>query len=276
MDDIAAFSERAQAPLCIGGQNPACGAGRLSQSQPFERPHSTNPDLPQMVVPSIALGAKIDYPFCPFGFPGERPIEPCPAFGRNLRLKAAPDLKLGSRTKLERDEITRASAQAFADVVAADHEVGTVISATAHEDVDMGVLGVPMVDRDPFEPRTEIARGLIHELAGKATQASELARLIRRDDEPEMMPIVFAALSKGSPVCVISGSIEQFARRSVAGDAIAPQIADMGSQATGRTHPAHDTRLDHGAAAAPLQEPRCGEARGAPTPEPATTTAAAT
>jgi hypothetical protein len=34
-------------------------------------------------------------------------------------------------------------------------------------------------------------------------------------------------------------------------------------------HPAHDPRLDHGAAVARSQEPRCGEARGSPTPEPA-------
>jgi hypothetical protein len=133
-----------------------------------------------------------------------------------------------------------------------------------------------MVDRDPVEPRAEVARGLIHELAAEATQASELARFVRRDDEPEMMPIVFAALCKGPAVCLISGRIEEFARRSVAGDAVALQIAEMGSQAAGRPHPAHDARLDHGAAAAPLQEPRCGEARGAPTPEPATMTAAAT
>src|SRR5215831_16589399 len=77
LDDIPAFPQRTQTLLYVGGQNPTPGPGRLSQSQPFERPHSTNPDLPQRVVPSIALGAKIDDPFRPFCFP----VEPCPAFG---------------------------------------------------------------------------------------------------------------------------------------------------------------------------------------------------
>jgi hypothetical protein len=121
---------------------------------------------------------QVDHPVRPSRFPGERGIEPCPALGRNLGLKAAPDLKLRPGTKLARDKITRAGAQAFADVVAADDQVGTIVCAAAHEDVDMGVLGVPMVDGDPVEPRTEIARGLIHELAGKAAQAFELVRLI--------------------------------------------------------------------------------------------------
>ena len=70
------------------------------------------------------------------------------------------------------------------------------------------MLGVPMIDGDPVEPRAEVARGLIHQLAGKAPQALQLASVIRRDDKPEMMPVTFAALSKSAAICVISGGIE--------------------------------------------------------------------
>jgi hypothetical protein len=208
LDDIAAFSERTQALLRVGGQNPAPGPGRLGEPQPLERPYPVNPDIPQRVIPGVALGAKIDNPLRPCRFPGERPVEPCPAFGRDLGLKAAPDIELGFWTKLACDEITRAGAQVLADIVATDDEVGTVISAPAHKDVDVGAFGIPMVDRDPVEPLTKVARGLIHELAGKVQHTSELARLIRRDNEPEILPVVFAAPGKGPAVCVISGGIE--------------------------------------------------------------------
>ena len=90
-----------------------------------------------------------------------------------------------------------------------------------------------------------------------------------------MMPVSFAAFGKGSAVRLVSGGIEQFAGRSVAGDAIALEISDMGAQRARRTHLAHDPRLDHGAAAARLQHSRRGKARGAAAPKPAATAARA-
>ena len=70
--------------------------------------------------------------------------------------------------------VTRSPARArkpVADIIAADDEVRAVVGAAAHKDMDMGMLGVPVVDGDPVEPRAEIARGLVHQLAGKAAQA---------------------------------------------------------------------------------------------------------
>ena len=78
------------------------------------------------------------------------------------------------------------------------------------------------------------------------------------------MPIALAALGERPAVGIISGGIEQFPRRSIASDAVALEITDMGSQRARRTHPAHDTRLDHGTSAPSLQHPRRGKACGAP------------
>jgi hypothetical protein len=104
--------------------------------------------------------------------------------------------------------------------------------------MDMWMLGIPVVDGDPVEPRAEIARGLIHEFAGKAPQALQLRGIIRRDNEPEMMPVAVAAFREGPAVCIIAGSIEEFTRRSIAGDAVALEITDMGSQRARRAHSA--------------------------------------
>ena len=125
----------------------------------------------------------------------------------------------------------------------------------------MGVFGIPMIDGDPVELRTEIARCLVHQFAGKTPQAFQFAGIIRRNDEPKMMPAPVAALHKSPAVRIIAGSIEEFTWRSVAGDAVALEITDMGSQRPRRAHPAYHTRLDHGAAGAVVEEPRCGKAR---------------
>ena len=46
------------------------------------------------VATAVTLRPKIDYPFRSARFPGQHPVEPRPAFGRNLCFKSAPDLKL--------------------------------------------------------------------------------------------------------------------------------------------------------------------------------------
>lgn len=228
LDDIAALPERTQALLRVSGQNPARGPGWFSKSEPLKRPHPADPDLPQRIARDIAFGPKIDHPFRPARFPGKHPIEPRPAFARDLCLETAPYLELRSRAKLTRDEITCARPQAGSDVVAADDKVGTVVRATAHENVDMGMLGIPVVDGDPVEPRAEITRGLIHQLTGKAPQAFQLSGIIRRDDEPEMMPVPVAAFRKSPAVCIVPGSIEELTGRSIAGDTVPFEMRGAG------------------------------------------------
>ena len=170
LDDIAALAKRTQALLRVRGQHPARWTGGFGETQPLKRPHSTDPDLPQGIARRIAFGTQINHPIRPSRFPGKRPIEPCPAFCCHLRLKPASNLQLGSRTELARDEIAGAGAQARSDIIPANDEVGAVVGAAPHEDVDMWMLGVPMVDGDPVEPRAEVARGLVHQFAGKAAQ----------------------------------------------------------------------------------------------------------
>ena len=62
----------------------------------------------------------------------------------------------GTRTKLQRDALGRAIAKTPADVFAADDQVLAVIGAAADEDMDVRIVGVPVVDRDPVEPGAEV------------------------------------------------------------------------------------------------------------------------
>jgi hypothetical protein len=200
----------------------------LSKLKPLKRPHPPDPDFPQRIASGIVFEAKIDHPFRPPCFRGQYPIEPGPAFGSNLRLKAALDLTLRSRAEFSGNKIARSRPQASSNVIPADDEVGAVIGPAAHEDVDMGMLGIPVVDGDPIKPRAQITRGPIHEFAGKAPQALQFTGIIRRDDEPEMMPVPVATFHEGPAVRIIARSIEEFTRRSIAGDSVPLEIAEYG------------------------------------------------
>src|SRR5438477_2783371 len=171
LDDIAALAKRVQTLLGVLGQNPARWTGWLGETQPLERPHPTNPDLPQWIARNIAAGTKIDNALSPSRFSGEHPVEPCPAFCGHFRLKATSNLQLRSWTKLACDEVAGAGAQTRCYIVAADHEVGPVISAAPHKDMNMRMLGVPMFNGHPVEPRAEVAGGLVHQFPRKASQA---------------------------------------------------------------------------------------------------------
>ena len=82
-----------------------------------------------------------------------------------------------------------------------------------------------------------------------------------------MMPVPVAAFRKSPAVCIVPGSIEELTGRSIAGDTVPFEITDMGSQCAGRPHPAYDTRLDHGAPGAVVEEPCRGNARRTAAPE---------
>ena len=94
LDDIAALAQRTQALLRVSGQHPARRPGRLGETQPLKRPHPPDPDLPQRIARSIPVRPQINDPIRRSRFPGQHPIEPCPAFGCHFRLKPLSNLEL--------------------------------------------------------------------------------------------------------------------------------------------------------------------------------------
>ncbi|WP_371419214.1 hypothetical protein [Roseivivax sp. THAF40] len=84
-----------------------------------------------------------------------------------------------------------------------------------------------MIDGDPVQSRAEIPFGSGHQIPGEGTQIFEIARVLRRDDEPEMMPVVFAARRKSAPVEIIAFRPEQVGVSSILADAVALQVAEM-------------------------------------------------
>ena len=93
--------------------------------------------------------------------------------------------------------------------------------------MDMGVVGVPMIDRDPVEPGAEVALCVPHELAREGSKVGHLARVLRRDREPEMMPVRFASFGESLRGGMVGGGVEHPGVRPVASDALALQVRDM-------------------------------------------------
>jgi len=122
-------------------------------------------------------------------------------------------------------------------------EVLTVIGAAADNDVDMRVLRIPVVDSHPVEPGPEVTLRLRHQLPGKSLEIRQLGRVVRRYDEPEMMPVALAPRCEGTMVGVIPLGIEHATSGPVFGYALTPQIGQMSTERNSAHPVPHHARL---------------------------------
>ena len=101
-------------------------------------------------------------------------VEPGPALGADIALKRGADLVLGLRAEFDRYELLGAGAQAAADIVAGDHEVLAGLIDAAHQEMDMRIVGVPVVDGDPIEPGPKIGFHLPGEVSREGSEIGHL------------------------------------------------------------------------------------------------------
>ena len=93
--------------------------------------------------------------------------------------------------------------------------------------MNVRLIGVPVIDRNPVDARTEISFDAGHQLAGERAQVDHLGRVLGRYDEAEMVSIVLAPLGECRDVGGIAPRIEHASVRPVAGHAVALQIAEV-------------------------------------------------
>ena len=138
--------------------------------------------------------------------------------------------------------------------------------------MDVRVVRVPVIDGDPLEPRAEVPFHVGHELAREGLEVADLGRVLGRDDEAEMMPVVLAALRERALISLVSRSIEHPRRLAVSRDTFALEIGDVLGQRSGteaRALVAHDTRLGHNAPGVRAQPDRDRSAPAAAEPRAA-------
>ncbi|CAM5612877.1 hypothetical protein MAUB1S_10412 [Mycolicibacterium aubagnense] len=184
----------------------------------------------------------------PVGVAGELAIEIGPALCFDLAFERAADLLIGPDAELLGDQVARAIAHAFLDVVPRDDKIFAVVAHAAEDQVDVRMFGIPVRDADPVEPGPEILLHLADELASKAFEVGHLDGVVGRDDEAEMMAVLLAPCREGLGIGVVDFGAEQPGLLSIPGDAFAAQIAQVGGERRASSRVAHDARLDHGAA----------------------------
>ena len=119
----------------------------------------------------------------------------------------------------------------------------------------MRIIRVPVIDTDPVELGAEILFHLPHQVAGIGLEVGHLRRVLGRDDEPEMMPIILGPLGEGLGIGVLGLGTEQPRLLPVPGDTLAPQVAKVGGKRRGPRAMTDDARLDYGVARSAGEQP---------------------
>src|SRR3546814_14861793 len=69
------------------------------------------------------------------------------------------------------------------------------------------VAGVVVMDRDPIEFRAKVDFDPAHKVAGVRRQGGQVSAVFRRDDGPELVAIVLAAIKEGLRLGAVLGQI---------------------------------------------------------------------
>ena len=268
LDDVAAVAEFAEPRLNIGLEDPARGPSGRGDPKPLELPRPSGQEQIAAVRRGPWFGPQIDHPILT-GSRAQAPVEAGPPIGLDFSPQRLADLALAARPKLERSPGLGTIAHAVGNIVAVDNEIGAIVGDPAHQNVDVRIVGVPMIDRDPVEPRTQILGYVVHQLAGECLEVGEFAAIFGRDDEAEMVAIVGAASGECVAACLIGLCVEHRCVAAVAGYAVALEIRDMPAKrrrCEARPCVANDPGLDHH----PTRHGRtpAGERGDAAAPEP--------
>jgi hypothetical protein len=94
-----------------------------------------------------------------------------------------------------------------------------------------------MVDGDPIERGPEIAFGVRHQLTCHGAEAFQFSRVLRGNDDAEMVTVVSAALRERLFVCDIGAGIEHAGISTIVRNAIPLQVDDVPSECTGAQAP---------------------------------------
>src|SRR3546814_19516777 len=112
-------------------------------------------------------------------------------------------------TTLFRSAFLGAEADALTHIGAIDDKIGPVIGDATDKNVDVRIVGVPMVDRDPIEAGPEITRHVLHQVAREAAEIVHRNGVFGADAEAEMMLVSVTARGEGAAICRVPLGIDQ-------------------------------------------------------------------
>ena len=157
LDNVAALAQRAKDAFGFLRHHPLSGAERRREAEPLQLARASDEHCALDIHGLIADGPKVDYPIMARGLAREGLVERRPAIGVDLPLETAENLLLAARPEFQVHELRGAGAKTSADIVATDDEIGAIVRPSARQDMDVGMLGVPVIDGDPIDLGPEIA-----------------------------------------------------------------------------------------------------------------------
>jgi hypothetical protein len=235
----------------------------------FELGGAAEQQAAELRILGVRSGPQVGDAAAVVGDVAQSAIKARPALRLRLTLEGGADLLLAAEAELQRDAFGGAITKAAADVFTADDQVLAAVSAAAEEDMDVRAICVPVIDRHPVELGVEIFLDVAHQFAGECLQVADLGRILRRDDEPEVVPIVLAPFGEGALIGCLGRGIEHAGILAVAGHAFALEVGHVFRQrrrTEARPPMTHDARFRHDAPGVRSQPDR--DRRAATTAEP--------
>ena len=160
-------------------------------------------------------------------FTFEGAIQTRPPLLLHLALQGLLDLQLGARPQPFGRQFGGAVAEAIGDVVARDDEVFARVVTSAHDDVRVRVVGVPVVHGHPIEARPKVGFHAPHEVPRVGAQVFQLRAILGREDDAEMVPVVGAAFLEGVEVGSVCLRPVGLARLAIAAHTVAFDVAQV-------------------------------------------------
>ena len=93
--------------------------------------------------------------------------------------------------------------------------------------MDVGIVGVPVIDRHPIKLGAEVAFRIGHQFPSEGAKIGHPACILWRHREPEMMPVLLAPFDESLCVGVVGSRVEHTGVSAVAGDALAFEVGDV-------------------------------------------------
>ncbi len=227
LDDVAAYLEVAKRLFNARLQ------GEAGRGYPFGKPEALKFGGPaehkatELGIPVRRARTQIGNASTFVGDITQGTVKSGPALGFDLPLQGGLDRLLAAGSEFQGDALFSAGTKSPADIVTADDEVLAVIGASADQDMDMRIVGVPVVDRHPVEFGSEVALGIGHQFTGEGAEVSHLGRILRRNDEAEMVAVLFASLREGALIGRLGPRVEHTGLCAIAGDAVPLQVGDV-------------------------------------------------
>ncbi len=143
----------------------------------------------------------------------------------DLSLARPLDLDLEPRTQALGRQLLGAPPKAPGDVGAVQAELPPFAADAANDDVRMRVVGVVVIDRRPLDGAPKVGLDTLHQVTD-VDREIEIPRVLRRHDEPELVPLADARLLERLAGHGALGAVED-AWRAVLLDAVALDVLQV-------------------------------------------------